>query len=54
MADNLQTIFSSEFFMNENVSFTIKSSLELFARGPINNASALPGRRQAVIWMNDG
>ena len=22
--------------------------------GPINNTSALPGRCQAIIWMNDG
>ena len=32
----------------------IKFSLKLIARGPINNTSALPGRRQAIIWMNDG
>ena len=28
--------------------------VKLFARGPINNTAALPGRHQAIIWMNGG
>ena len=48
-------------FLHENVGVSIKISLSVFPRGPVNNIAALirlvgdkPGRRQAIIWTNDG
>ena len=47
-----QTIFNCIFF-KENVWIGIKISLKCVPKGPINNIPA-PGRRQAIIWTNDG
>ena len=48
-------------FLNENVRISIKISLKLVPKVPINNIPAFgsdnglaPIRRQAIVWTNDG
>ena len=46
-------------FLNENIWILITISLKFVPKGPINNITALvaymsAGRRQAIIWTNDG
>ena len=42
-------------FLNEDVWISIEIPLKFVPKGPINNISALvKGRRQAIIWTNDG
>ena len=42
-------------FFKENVSISIKISLNFVPKSPTNNIPALaPTRRQAIIWTNDG
>ena len=53
MAAISQKTSLNSFFLNENVWISLKISLKFVPMDRINNGLSL-GRRQAIIWTDDG